>query len=131
MVRPQSSLPTELELELLNILWEDSPQLVRDIRDQLASLGRDIAHTSVITTLNTMVKKKYLRRTKQRNALLFAPRVTRDEISRQMLENVVDRAFAGSAKAALLSLFDSENIDEDEIKELRQLINRKARETRE
>ena len=65
MARPAADQPTELELQILKILWEKSPQLVRDIRDELAKLGRDIAHTSVITTLNTMVKKRIVIRKRE------------------------------------------------------------------
>lgn len=129
MPRPQANQPTELELEFLKILWDHAPRLVREIREELAERGRDIAHTSVITTLNTMVEKNYLKRTKQGKAFLFTPQVTRDDVSQQMLGKVVDHVFGGSARAVLLSLFDCATIDDDELKELRRLINRKARET--
>ena len=131
MSRPPSIQPTELELEFLKILWGAAPQLVREIREELAKRGRDIAHTSVITTLNTMVEKKYLKRAKQGKAFLFSPRVTRQQVSSQMLGSVVDRVFDGSAKAVLLSLFDCAEIDSDELKELRKLINKKSREATE
>jgi BlaI family transcriptional regulator, penicillinase repressor len=106
MVRPTSEHPTELELELLKILWRESPLAVRDVRAALAAAGRDLAHTSVITTLNVMVRKKYLRRSMQGNACLFAPRISRQDASRRMLGDIVNRVFDGSAKAVVLSLFD-------------------------
>ena len=87
MARPAAEYPTELELQILKILWERSPLPVRDVRLALADQGRELAHTSVITTLNTMVGKKSLRRSMAGNACLFAPRLTRDEVSRQMLED--------------------------------------------
>ena len=55
--------------DIENPLWEKSPQLVRDIRDELAKLGRDIAHTSVIATLNTMVKKRIVIRKRGRKRI--------------------------------------------------------------
>ena len=128
MPRPRSEHPTELELQILKILWEDAPRAVREVREALAAGGRDIAHTSVITTLNVMVRKKFLRRSMQGNACLFEPRVARDEIARQMLGDVVSRVFDGSAKSVILSLFDCAELDSSELKELRQLINQKARE---
>ncbi len=73
MARPKSLHPTELELQILKVLWDRSPLPVREIRQALADGGRDLAHTSVITTLGVMVRKRYLRRTKQGNAFLFAP----------------------------------------------------------
>ena len=130
MVRPTANQPTELELQLLKILWEQSPMAVSEIRDALAAVGRDIAHTSVITTLNTMVKKKYLRRKKDGKAFLFSPRIEKDAVSQRILGNVVQNVFEGSAKAVLSSLFDCAEIDADEIRELRRLINSKAKETK-
>lgn len=128
MARPVSEQPTELELQFLKFLWEESPQPVREIRDALARAGRDIAHTSVITTLNTMVKKKFLKRTKQGNAFLFSPLVSREDVSNSMLGDVVDRVFDGSAKEVLLSLFGRSELNVDELKELRQLLNKRVRE---
>lgn len=129
MPRPQSNHPTELELEFLKILWDSAPRLVREIREELAGRGRDIAHTSVITTLNTMVDKKYLKREKRGKAFWFSPCVSREQVSRGMLGNIVDRVFDGSAKAVLLSLFDCTEIDQAELRELRKLINTRAKET--
>ncbi len=125
MARPTTEHPTELELRILKILWEQSPLLVREVRQALADQGRDIAHTSVITTLNTMVGKRYLKRKKQGKSFLFAPRVSRQHVSEQILGHVVSRVFDGSAAAVMLSLFNCSEIDESELKELRRIINRK------
>ena len=127
MARPPSEHPTELELKILKILWERSPLPVREIRQDLAAAGHNIAHTSTITTLNTMVGKQYLKRQMQGNACLFAPRVSRQEVSRRMLGDIVRRVFDGSAKEVVLSLFGQAEIPEDELKELRSLINRKLK----
>jgi BlaI family penicillinase repressor len=127
MARPPSEHPTELELKILKILWERSPLPVREIRQDLAAAGHNIAHTSTITTLNTMVGKQYLKRQMQGNACLFAPRVSRQEVSRRMLGDIVRRVFDGSAKEVMLSLFGQAEIPEDELKELRSLINRKLK----
>lgn len=124
MARPRSEHPTELELQILKILWERSPLPVREVREALAALGRDIAHTSVITTLNTMVAKGFLSRQMQGKACLFEPRVARDEVAQQMLGDVVSRVFDGSAAAVMLSLFAQSDLDAAELKEMRSLINR-------
>lgn len=123
MARSAAEQPTELELQFLKILWEKAPQPVRDIRDALANAGRDIAHTSVITTLNTMVKKRFLTRRKEGKGFLFSPRVTREHVSKSVLGDVVNRVFDGSAKAVLLGLFEHSDIDAEELKELRRLID--------
>lgn len=129
MVRPASKHPTELELLILKILWHRSPLLARDVQSRLAAEGRELAKTSVITTLNTMVDKKYLTRKKKANSFLFEPRVDQDTVSTEMLSDVVDRVFDGSTSAVVMKLFDATDVDEAELKELRRLINRKLKES--
>jgi BlaI family transcriptional regulator, penicillinase repressor len=128
MPRPKSEHPTELELDILKILWRRSPLAVREVREELAAVGRDLAHTTVITTLNAMTRKRYLRRSMDGNACLFAPRVSREKALQGMLGDVVSRVFDGSAKAVVLSLFDCAEINSADLKELRQLIDQKTKE---
>lgn len=129
MPRPVSKHPTHLELQILKVLWQQSPLLARDVQAALGEGGRELAKTSVITTLNTMVGKKYLKRKKQGNMYLFSPRVTEDQVSNRVLVDVVDRVFDGSASAVLMKLFDVKEINTDELRELRTLINRKLNES--
>jgi BlaI family penicillinase repressor len=129
MARPASKYPTELELQILKVFWQTSPLLARDVQTALATDGRDLAKTSIITTLNTMVEKKYLARKKQGNMYLFTPKITESEVGDRVLGDVVDRVFDGSTSAVLLKLFDVKDIDGEELKELRRIIDRKLKET--
>jgi BlaI family penicillinase repressor len=129
MARPASRHPTELELLILKILWRQSPLLARDVQAALASEGRDLAKTSVITTLNTMVTKQYLSRKKEGKSFLFTPRIEEETVSQQVLSDVVDRVFDGSTSAVLLKLFDVRNVNADELKDLRRIINQKLKES--
>ena len=130
MPRNPANYPTELELKLLGVLWEASPLTVREIRNALARQGRDLAHTTVITTLGIMVQKRYLEKLDpvQGKAFRFQPLVSQSDVSKNMLGDLVKRLFNGSTEAAMLTLFDVDDIDEDEIKRLRRLINKKLRE---
>ena len=101
---------------------------MREVRSRLAEQGRELAHTSVITTLNTMCDKKQLRRKKDGKAFLFSPRIQQESVSNSMLGDLVDRVFDGSAAALMLSLFDRSDIDANEVKELRKLLDQKAKE---
>ena len=127
MARPASKHPTELELIILKILWDRAPLLARDVQAALADAGRDLAKTSVITTLNTMVDKQYLSRKKQGNSFLFSPQISEETVSTQVLGDVVDRVFDGSTSAVLMKLFDVTQIDDAELKELRRIINRRLK----
>ncbi len=130
MARPPLRHPTELELEILKVLWQRAPLAVREVRAALAgaSPARDLAHTSVITMLNIMVRKKYQRRTRSGNAYLYAPQLGAEEVTGRMLGDLVDRAFDGSAAAVMLNLLEKADMDRAELKELRKLIDRKAKE---
>jgi predicted transcriptional regulator len=128
MPRPTSEHPTELELLILKILWEEAPLPVRDVRKRLAARGRKLAHTSVITTLGTMFDKRYVTRSQQGNAFYFSARVHEEDVSRRMLGDLVNRVFDGSAAAVMLRLFECSDIDADDLKELKKLVSQKLKE---
>lgn len=129
MPRPISKYPTDLELQILKVLWRESPLLARDVQAALGEVGRELAKTSVITTLNTMVGKKYLKRKKVGNMYLFTPCISEEQVGNRVLVDVVDRVFDGSAATAMMKLFDANDLDADELRELRSLINRKLNES--
>jgi predicted transcriptional regulator len=132
MARPNSEYPTELELQILKVLWDAEPMTVREVRESLATGGRDLAHTTVITMLGTMVDKGQIEKLEptQGKAFRFSPLIQRDDVSRGMLGDIVDRVFDGSAEAVMLSLFDVKDLDEEELASLRKLLNKKMREAR-
>jgi predicted transcriptional regulator len=121
-----------LELQILKVLWDAEPMTVRDVRDALAAGGRDLAHTTVITMLGTMVDKGQIEKLDplQGKAFRFTPLIKREDVSRGMLGDLVERVFDGSAEAVMLSLFDVKELDEDELAGLRKLLNKKMREAR-
>jgi len=132
MARPNSAYPTELELQILKVLWNSEPMTVRDVRESLAAGGRELAHTTVITMLGTMVDKGQIEKLEpaQGKAFRFSPLIHREDVSRGMLGDLVDRVFDGSVEAVMLSLFDVRELDEGELASLRKLLNRKMREAR-
>lgn len=129
MPRQASPFPTELELQILKTLWRQSPLLAREVQAALAEVGRSLAKTSVITTLNTMFRKRYLARKKHNNTYLFSPRITEEQVNGRVIEDVVDRVFDGSTAAVMLSLFDAREINKEELKELRNLIDRRLKDS--
>ena len=127
MARPRSRHPTELELEILKILWREGPSTGRQVRDALVGF-RDLAYTSVMTMMKILTEKKYVRRNKVDGNFIYYPRVTEKTITQRMLHDMVDRVFDGSAAAVMLNLLQTADLDEQELGQLRQIINRKAKE---
>ncbi len=122
MARRALGYPTELELEILKILWRDGANAVRHVRDELATQGRELAYTSVMTTMNIMTEKGYLKRTRRKAGYVYKPSITHQSTASTMLRDVVNRVFDGSAGAAMLHLVESGDIDESELAALRALL---------
>ncbi len=131
MARHASDYPTELELEIIKVLWEEAPLPVREVRTRLEEQAkRKLTHSSVITMLNIMVRKGYLRRRKQGKAFHFSPKVEKENVSGGIIGDLMARLFDGSPSAMILNLLETADIDSEEFSELRKLINRKAKEQR-
>jgi BlaI family transcriptional regulator, penicillinase repressor len=127
MARPASKYPTELELEILKVLWRDGACSVRQVRDALVPF-RDLAYTSVMTVMNIMAEKGYVRRSKQAGGYVYRPRIKQESTVRGMLRDLVDRAFDGSAAALLVNLLETGDLDAEELRRLRELVNQKTEE---
>jgi predicted transcriptional regulator len=83
-----------------------------------------------MTMMTIMTEKGYLKRSKEGNYYVYKPRVTEQETTRGILSDIVERLFDGSAAAAMVNLLETKNIDEDEMKQLRELIKQKGRENK-
>ena len=129
MPRSESEQPTELELEILKVLWEESPLLVRDVRAGLeAKANRPLAHSSVITMLNIMHRKGYLRRRKEGKSFRFWPAIPKENMMGRIMGDLLSRLFDGSPSAMVLNLLQTADVDSDELAEIRKLIARKTKE---
>lgn len=124
MARPKSKYPTELELEILKVLWKEGESSVREVREFLSATGRDLAHTTLITMLNLMTGKKYVHRKAKANSYLFRPKVSQEEVSQKMTSDLVTRVFGGSPSALMLSLLDHESLSPDEREQLLDLVEK-------
>ena len=129
MARPSSRHPTELELEILKVLWNQGPCSVKQIQEALAGT-RGLAYTTVMTMLTIMTNKKYVRRTKAGGSNTYEAAIKQDAASGNMLQDIVDRVYDGSVPAVMQQLLESSDLDAHELEAIRQLISRKQKEQR-
>ena len=106
MARQASRYPTELELEILKVLWQEGACSVSQVRKALVGV-RDLAHTSVMTVMSIMADKGYVTRSKKGNRFIYQAVLADQDAYSCMLGGLVERLFSGSAAAAMVKLLES------------------------
>ena len=117
----------ELESAVMEVLWTESGKTVIHVEERLRN-KREIAHTTVLTTLDRLYQKGYLTREKQAKAFLYSPRYTREEFERLMAQEVLGALIGHSAENALSTFVDLIGNDLGALDQLEEKIREKRRE---
>jgi predicted transcriptional regulator len=117
----------KLEAEVMNLLWQQPNQTVLEVEDRLRR-KREIAHTTVLTTLDRMYQKGYLLREKQGKAFVYRPRYTREEFERGMAQEVLGALIGGLGEPVLSTFVDLVGEDGTKLDRLEELIRQKRQE---
>ncbi|TWT83945.1 Methicillin resistance regulatory protein MecI [Planctomycetes bacterium CA13] len=123
MPRRVSKHPTELELEVLQVLWDTGPLAGGAVRDALEST-RTLTYQSVMTILGIMEEKGYVARKKSGGRFEYRARITKPTTAKRMMRDLVDRLFDGSTASAMINLLESSDLSDQELKDLREEVNR-------
>ncbi|MFT5523443.1 MAG: BlaI family penicillinase repressor [Pirellulaceae bacterium] len=121
MVRPKNEMPTPGELEVLKILWRRGPCTVREVMDDL-NRTRKRAYTSVMSLLNVMTDKELLSRSPQGRAFLYKAELPEDAMLGELVQDLLRRAFEGSASAFVAQVLDQSTPSAEELDEIHQTI---------
>jgi predicted transcriptional regulator len=112
----------DAELQVLKELWDGGPMTVREVLTRLHEKGRELAYTTVLTFLTRLEQKGYVASDKDGAAYVYRPTVSRENVTRIRLKAVMSELFDGAAGPMVLHLLKSERLTEDEVAELRRLI---------
>lgn len=116
----------ELETAVMEILWKESGHSVTTVEDELRK-RRNIAHTTVLTTLDRMFRKGYLSREKQGKAFVYSARYSREEFERGMAQEVLGALLDHYRAPALSAFIDLVGENEQTLDELEIMIREKRR----
>ncbi|MGH9966803.1 MAG: BlaI/MecI/CopY family transcriptional regulator [Pyrinomonadaceae bacterium] len=116
----------ELESAVMEILWSQPEQTVNGVEERLRQ-KREIAHTTVLTTLDRMYRKGYLTREKQVKAFIYSPRYTRDEFERLLAQEVLGALIGHFTEPALSTFIDLVGDDVSALDQLEAKIREKRR----
>ena len=120
-----------LERDVLRVLWEHGDLVVRDVQ---ARLSRDVAYTTVMTTLDRLYKKRVLGRRQAGRAFVYSPALTRAQLQAQIAGGVLSGLLQGrdGATAPLLSNFvesvSAQDGGAELLRELEEIVRQKRRE---
>ncbi len=119
MGRPPHEHPTPAELQILQMLWSSGPATVRQV---WLSLGKPKkrAYTTVMSLMNVMADKGLLKRKPLGKAYLYLPKAQRERTLGEMLGDLVNRGFGGSASALVMHLLGRSS--PEELEQIRRTI---------
>jgi BlaI family transcriptional regulator, penicillinase repressor len=122
VARPASQHPTDVELEILKVLWESGPSELGHVCSALRE-HRPVANTTVATMLKVMMDKGLVGRERGPRGYLWGAKVSQQAATSGLLRKLLDRAFDGSARRLVANLLDGNRISDQEREEIRRLLD--------
>lgn len=120
--------PSDLELQVLSVLWRSGPSTVRQVLEKMPDRKKR-SYTTILTVLQLMEGKKLVTHTNEGRAHVYRPAVTRKQVLGPLLRNMVTRVFGGSPTEAFQHLLSETDVSDEELETIRKLID-KARPSR-
>lgn len=121
MGRPQPR-PTDAELAILRVLWERGPSTVRQVHEAFAGT-RDTGYTTTLKLMQIMADKGLVVRNETARTHVYSAVAGETQTQKQLIKDLVDRAFGGSAAALVLRALADDQTSDDERREIRKLID--------
>jgi predicted transcriptional regulator len=118
----QTQSPTPVELAILQVLWQRGPSTVREIHDTLKE-HREAGLSTTLKMVQVMTEKGLLRKDDSVRPQIFTPSRRQDQTQVQLLDELIQRAFGGSAQKLVLRAVSSKRISAEELAEIKKLIN--------
>ena len=126
----QTPRPTDAELAILRVLWERGASTVRQVHEVLLR-ERPTAYTTALKLLQIMTEKGLVRRDETDRTHVYHARLSQEQTQRQLVRDLVDRAFGGSASKLVMQALAAKRTSTEELTEIRKLIEgRDGREAR-
>ena len=122
MPRTPSSQPTEVELQILRILWRNAPATAREIHNQLAEV-RDTNYSTTVKMLSVMLDKDLVRRDETVRPQVFRPAATQQRTQQRMLGDLIHKVYDGSAGSLVLQALASQKASPEELAEIRRALD--------
>ena len=119
-----SPKPTDAELAILSVLWSRGPSTVRQVHDALTE-QRATGYTTALKLLQIMTEKGLVARDESDRSHIYRARLSEGETQRQLLDDLLGRAFGGSATKLVMQALSGNKATPEELAEIQRLLNEK------
>ena len=121
----QPPRPTELELEILGVLWRHGPGTVREVLARFNE-GRktEAGYTTILKMLQIMTEKKLVVRDDARRPQVYRARLTEEQTQQQLVTDLLDKVFGGSAKQLVMRALSARAAPDEELAQIEQILNK-------
>jgi BlaI family transcriptional regulator, penicillinase repressor len=115
--------PTDAELKILQVLWDRGSTTVREVY-KILNGNKEVGYTTVLKLMQIMTDKGLVERDANCRPQLYRPCLPREQTQRQLVKDLVDRAFGGSAKRLVLQALETKKASPSELAQIEKLLNR-------
>lgn len=122
----KTPIPSNAELEILQVLWKNGPSTVRAVHDQLSN-DRNVGYTTVLKIMQVMAEKRLVTRDESERSHVYAPAVEEKSVKRRLVSDLLDKAFDGSAAQLVMQALSDKRASAEDLKQIRRLLNESAR----
>ena len=122
MARGKKLRPTDRELTILRILWDSGPCTVRQVNEAMNE-GGGTGYTTTLKLMQIMTEKGLLRRDDSQFKQIFKPALTEAKAQKQLVGDMLERAFAGSAEKLVMRALSAKKISAMELARIRKMLD--------
>ena len=122
MARKKTTGPTDRELAILSVFWERGPSTVRDVHEALHQ-DTETGYTTTLKLMQIMVEKGLLVREDDGRRHIYRPALSEERTQREVVQDLLDRVFAGSAEKLVLRALSAKKVSPKELKRIREMLD--------
>jgi predicted transcriptional regulator len=127
MASEQQPSPTPVELAILQVLWQRGPSTVRQIHNALKD-ERDTGYSTTLKMVQVMTDKGLVLKDESTRPQVFRPSRPQEQTQVQLLDELIQRAFGGSAENLVMRAVSAKRITPAELGEIKELVERARKE---
>lgn len=122
MGRPKSSRPTDRELTILGILWDNGPSTVRHV-NEVMNKDDNTGYTTTLKLMQIMTDKGLLTRDESQHKHIYRPAFTEQRTQKQLVSDLLERAFSGSAEKLVMRALSAKKVSAKELARIRKMLD--------